>query len=53
MISWGETDAEVSSVLPANFGPATVAIDHATAVVAMTTITARMMSLRISVTFAL
>jgi len=53
MISWGETDAEVSSVLPANFDSVTVVIDHATAVVAMTTITARMMSLRISVTFAL
>jgi len=28
MISWGETDPEVSSVLPANFGPVTVVIDH-------------------------
>src|SRR6516225_5430193 len=53
MISWGETDAEVSSVLPANFGSVTVAIDHATAVIAMTKITARMMRLRISATFAL
>src|SRR5262249_61898405 len=30
MILWGETGAEVS--LPANFGPATVAMDHTTAV---------------------
>src|SRR5262249_3774814 len=47
MISWGETGAEVS--LPANFGPATVAMDHTTARIVMTTIAARMMSLRISV----
>jgi hypothetical protein len=30
--------------LPANFGPATVAMDHTTAVIVMTTIAARMMA---------
>ena len=51
MSSWGEIGAAVSATLPANFGRATVPIDHTMAVAAMATIAVKMMSLRISVTF--
>jgi hypothetical protein len=48
MISWGDIGADASPTFPANFGPATVAIDQMTAVAAMATIAVTMTSLRIS-----